>query len=181
LIGTIAVFIKISDQILLNHIESSINPRREFWNFFRKDLIDRDLIEIIPGISVKMTMFEDKYTFYDKRIGNKKGMFRLQLTRESIYFRDACDIQINYSYDLIKDLQIKASIEKSDHGKTEDSLDIPKLVLEIKRKDKVITYCDLMNIDCEIDELEQIVKHFKKAIIDHQQNTLLINLQPLNR
>lgn len=151
---TILIFNRVSEYFINKHIKTSPNPRREYWRLFLKNHIGHDQLNNIPDSTEFIEKFSPEYCFFDK--GSSKKI-RFYICGKLIRFQNVFGKFTSYSFSDINEIFIQYKILLGG-----DSADIPMLNIIIRLNNKKVDVCDIRKINCNIDELEQIIKYFAK-------------------
>lgn len=155
------IFQKIAGKYLLKHISQSDNPRKEFWKLFMKNSLGSDQLDKIPEEKHTMHEIKQSYSFFDKRKAAKK--IRLAVNSNIFRFQNSAGRFVTLNNSDIKEIIfLPKIISDSESG------NVSELLLKIILKNNMDYSVNISNINCEIDELEQILEKLTLAKIRYK-------------
>jgi hypothetical protein len=154
LLPVISVFVyayKRRNRVLLTLINSSLNPRKEFWILFLNNRLNDFHIERIPSLKFTIKEFADKYDFYYK---DQPDKICFALNKTYFRYRDSGNNDRTHLISQIKDIKIVP------HIINEEDYRWVLLKMEVRLFSGKYDFCNITKVDFPIDEIEQILIHF---------------------
>ena len=138
------------NRVLLSLINSSLNPRKEFWALFLKDKLSDYHIKRIPSLKVTLINFSEQYYFFYK---DQPDKICFALNKIHFRYRDSGNKDRTHFISQIKDVKIVPVIFQDDTNRW--SL----IKMEVRLFSGKYDFCDITKVNYPIDEIEQILIH----------------------